>query len=179
MGNGQIPGGLGKAERSHRIPEVVGKQAHVRPGQCRVHGLDPVVIAEAQTEVPHQVGLGRRQTYLLQIALDDALGNRHGPPLPPSAQLIRGFASTQRQQLRLRLRRDPQHGAGHVVNRHRGRRIVLMHQKVGPFAHTAHLRSNSNSSKTASIIRTAACLTQGRSFSVMMARNGIRWGVPP
>ena len=127
MRNRQISLCLCEAQLSHRVPEVVGKQAHVRPRQRRVNGPDPVVVAEAKAEIPHQISLRRRQSHLLQIPLDDALGHRHSPSLPPAPQLVCRFASAERQKLRLQLRRNTQHRACDVIDRHHGGYVVFVH----------------------------------------------------
>ena len=128
------------------IAEAVGEQADVFPRQFAAVRLDPIMVGQAETEVPHEQALCGWNALLLQKRGNVALTDGDGAAQPPFAQTVRALTAAERQQLRTRTGCDLEDSAGQVVELQGRNDIVFVHQIIFLLCHTHHLPAFSASS---------------------------------
>ena len=85
---------------------AVGEQANVFPRQFAAVRLDPIMVGQTETEVPHEQALCGWNALLLQKRGNVALTDRDGTAQPPFAQTVCALTASERQQFRICAGRD-------------------------------------------------------------------------
>ena len=128
------------------IAEAVGEQANVFPRQFAAVRLDPIMVGQTETEVPHEQALCGWNALLLQKRGNVALTDRDGTAQPPFAQTVCALTAAERQQLWTRTGCDLEDSAGQIVELQGRNDIVFVHQIIFLLCHTHHLPAFSASS---------------------------------
>ena len=128
------------------IAEAVGEQANVFPRQFAAVRLDPIMVGQTETEVPHEQALRGGDALLLQKRGNVALTDRDGTAQPPFAQTVRALTAAERQQLWTSTGCDLEDSAGQIVELQGRNDIVFVHQIIFLLCHTHHLPAFSASS---------------------------------
>ena len=135
-----------KRYQTIKAAKSIGEWTDVFPRQFAAARLDPVVVRETETEVPHEQTLRGGDALLLQKRGNVALTDRDGTAQPPFAQTVCALTAAERQQLWTRTGCDLEDSAGQIVELQGRNDIVFVHQIIFLLCHTHHLPAFSASS---------------------------------